>query len=83
MNRSDYLAFYRYGGRDVEILLKRKMTGAINQVFTLQENVIVRPVTEPFYSYSVDNGNGVFTLRQCIFDKTYMAEGFLYICERW
>jgi hypothetical protein len=76
MNRSDYLAFTGINiGQDVEILLKRQDDGStINQVFTLQENVIVRPeVTEPFYSYSVDNGVGVFTLRQCIFDKTYMT----------
>jgi hypothetical protein len=76
INRSDYLAFVGINiGQEVEILLERQDDGStINKAFTLQENAIVTPVvTEPFYSYSVDraSGVGIFTLRQCIFDKTY------------
>ncbi|NLL51211.1 MAG: hypothetical protein GX248_00720 [Peptococcaceae bacterium] len=76
INRSDYLAFVGINiGQEVEILLERQDDGStINKAFTLQENAIATPVvTEPFYSYSVDraSGVGIFTLRQCIFDKPY------------
>jgi len=76
INRSDYLAFVGINaGREVEISLKGQNDGShVNKAFALQENGIVIPVvTEPFYSYSIDkeSGVGIFTLRQCIFDKTY------------
>jgi hypothetical protein len=76
INRSDYLAFAGINvGQEVEILLELQNDGnTISKAFGLQENEIAVPaVTEPFYSYSVDkvSGVGIFTLRQCIFDKTY------------
>jgi hypothetical protein len=76
INRSDYLAFVGIDiGREVEISLKRQNDGSlVNKAFALQENEIAMPVeTETFYDYSVDgaSGIGIFTLRQCIYDKTY------------
>ena len=76
INRSDYLAFVGIDiGREVEISLKRQDDGSlVNKAFALQENEIAMPVeTETFYDYSVDgaSGIGIFTLRQCIYDKTY------------
>ncbi len=76
INRSEYLAFVGISaGREVEISLERKNDGSIiNKAFTLQEDSIAEPVeTEPFYDYSIDkaSGVGIFTLRQCIYDKTY------------
>jgi len=76
INRSDYLAFVGIDiGQEVEISLKRQNDGSlVNKAFALQENEIAMPVeTETFYDYSVDKeyGIGIFTLRRCIFDKTY------------
>lgn len=76
INRSDYLAFVGIDiGREVEISLKRQDDGSlVNKAFALQENEIAMPVeTETFYDYSVDgaSGIGIFTLRQCIYDRTY------------
>jgi hypothetical protein len=76
INRSDYLAFVGIDiGRGVEISLKRQNDGSlVNKAFALQENEIAMLVeTETFYDYSVDgaSGIGIFTLRQCIYDKTY------------
>jgi hypothetical protein len=78
IHRSDYLAFAGIStGQEVEISLERQNDGSlINKVFTLQENVIAVPAeTEHFYDYSTDeaSGIGIFTLRQCIYDKTYKA----------
>ena len=62
-------------GREVEISLERQNDGSIiNKAYTLQENSIDVPAgTEPFYDYSIDKASGVaiFTLRQCVYDKTY------------
>ncbi|MGI6571550.1 MAG: S41 family peptidase [Caldicoprobacterales bacterium] len=76
INRSDYLAFVGISAeREVEISLERQNNGrVINKAFTLEENTTTLPVeTEPFYDYSIDkeSGIGIFTLRQCIYDKTY------------
>lgn len=76
INRSDYLAFVGISAeREVEISLERENDGSIiNKAFTLQENSMAVPAgTEPFYDYSIDKASGVaiFTLRQCIYDKTY------------
>jgi len=76
INRSDYLAFAGINvGHEVEILLELQNDGnTICKTFALQEKGIAVPAkTELFYGYSVDkeSGVGIFTLRQCIFDKTY------------
>ena len=76
INRSDYLAFAGINvGHEVEILLELQNDGnTICKTFALQEKGIAEPkMTELFYGYSVDkeSGVGIFTLRQCIFDKTY------------
>ncbi|MGI6140316.1 MAG: S41 family peptidase [Caldicoprobacterales bacterium] len=76
INRSDYLAFVGIDtGQEVEISLGRQSDESlINKAFTLQENETAISVgTEPFYDFSIDraSGIGIFTLRQCIYDKTY------------
>ena len=76
INRSDYLAFVGINAeREVEISLKRQNDESIvNKAFALQENVMaISSETEPFYDYSIDgaSGIGIFTLRECIYDKTY------------
>jgi C-terminal processing protease CtpA/Prc len=76
INRGDYLAFVGINiEQEIEIFLERQNDGnTINKAFALQENGIAIPVvTESFYRYSVDreSGVGIFTLRQCIFDKAY------------
>ncbi|NMA67031.1 MAG: hypothetical protein GX957_12480 [Clostridiaceae bacterium] len=76
INRSDYLAFVGINiGQEVEVSLERQNDGTlINKVFALQENAIAEQVgNEPFYSYLIDgeSGVGIFTLRQCIYDRTY------------
>ena len=76
INSSDYLAFVGIDtDRDIEISLKRPTDGSIvNKSFSLQENEVAKSSgTEPFYDYSIDgeSGIGIFTLRQCIYDKTY------------
>jgi len=76
INRSDYLAFVGIDiGQEVEIFLERQDDGStVKKTFMLQKNETAAPaVNETFYDYSVDkdSGFGIFTLRQCIFDKTY------------
>jgi hypothetical protein len=76
INRSDYLAFVGIDiGQEVEIFLERQDDGStVKKTFMLQKNETAAPaVNETFYVYSVDkdSGVGIFTLRQCIFDKTY------------
>lgn len=76
IHRSDYLAFVGINiGQEVEISLQRQNDGStINKAFALQKNEMNIPVgTETFYDFSVDkeSGVGIFTLRECIFDKTY------------
>jgi hypothetical protein len=76
INRSDYLAFVGIDiGQEVEIFLERQDDGStVKKTFMLQKNETAAPaVNETFYDYSVDkdSGVGIFTLRQCIFDKTY------------
>ena len=78
INHSDYLAFVGINAeREVEISLERQNDGSlVNKAFALQDNVISIPSgTEPFYDYSIDgaSGVGIFTLRQCIYDKTYKS----------
>jgi len=78
INRSDYLAFLDIDtGQGVEILLERQNDGnTIKKVFTLQKNEMAIPKdTETFYDYTVDReaGVGIFTLSQCVFDKTYKS----------
>ncbi|NLX79604.1 MAG: hypothetical protein GXY95_07000, partial [Clostridiales bacterium] len=76
INRCDYLAFLGIDiGQEVEIFLERQDDGStVKKAFMLQKNETAAPaVNETFYDYSVDkdSGVGIFTLRQCIFDKTY------------
>jgi C-terminal processing protease CtpA/Prc len=76
INRCDCLAFLGIDiGQEVEIFLERQDDGStVKKTFMLQKNETAAPaVNETFYVYSVDkdSGVGIFTLRQCIFDKTY------------
>ena len=76
INRNDYLAFLGINAKqEVEILLEEaNEESPIIEVFELQESATAIPVgTEPFYNYSIDvaSGVGIFTLRQCIYDKNY------------
>ncbi len=78
INRCDYLAFLGIDiGQEVEIFLERQDDGStVKKAFMLQKNETAAPaVNETFYDYSVDkdSGVGIFTLRQCIFDKTYKS----------
>ena len=78
INRSDYLALLGINiGQGVEIFLERQNDGStIKKVFMLQKNEVAIPVVkETFCEYSVDRNSdvGIFTLRQCIFDKTYKS----------
>ena len=78
INRGDYLAFLGIDiGQEVEIILERQNDGdTVKKAFMLQKDEMAIPAVDgTFCGYSVDkdSGVGIFTLRQCIFDKTYKS----------